>query len=106
MARMESDIGKHVRAANEKLWTAARTGDIAEIRHIIGLGASPNDGDTAMYGRTALHIAAYSGQEEACEELVSLGASLNATSEPLKWTPLHYAAQVRTPLFTVRVMCT
>jgi hypothetical protein len=101
LARMEADIGRHVRSANEKLWTAARTGDTEEIRRIIGLGASPNDGDTAMYGRTALHIAAYSGQEEACEELVCLGAHLNATSDPLRWTPLHYAAQVHSPLSCV-----
>ena len=95
---MEADIGRHVRSANEKLWAAARMGDTDEIRRIIGLGASPNDGDTAMYGRTALHIAAYSGQEDACEELVGLGAFLNATSDPLRWTPLHYAAQVHSPL--------
>ena len=101
---MEADIGRHVRSANEKLWTAARMGDTDEIRRIIGLGASPNDGDTAMYGRTALHIAAYSGQDEACEELVGLGAFLNATSDPLRWTPLHYAAQVHS-LLSVLMSC-
>lgn len=50
-------------------------------------------GDPNLFGRTALHFAAYHGQTEAVKALVELGSALNMTSVPLRWTALHYAAQ-------------
>ena len=32
LARMEEDVGGQIRAANEKLWAAAKEGNVEEIR--------------------------------------------------------------------------
>ena len=91
---LERDYAEKAGAANERLWLAAREGDLAELDALLALGADPNAGDPAAFGRTALHLAAYHGRAAAAERLVRRGgARLGAASAPLGWTPLHYAAQ-------------
>jgi len=62
-------------------------------RRLVALGADLEAGDADIFGRTSLHLAAYHGQTEAVKQLVELGARLNTSSVPLRWTALHYAAQ-------------
>ena len=62
-------------------------------RQLVALGADLEAGDPEIFGRTSLHLAAYHGQTEAVKVLVELGAHLNSSSVPLRWTALHYAAQ-------------
>jgi hypothetical protein len=62
-------------------------------RQLVALGADLEAGDPEIFGRTSLHLAAYHGQTETVQVLVELGAHLNSSSVPLRWTALHYAAQ-------------
>ena len=96
LANLERDLAARQRAADQRLWAAAREGDLAEIERLGALGADANAPDEEQFGRTALHLSAYHGRAAAAEALVTrLGARLGAASAPLRWTPLHYAAQAR-----------
>lgn len=73
---------------NTLLILAAREGspDAAEV--LLKAGAKPHL--VNAYGDTALHAAAYGGQERIVNALLDRGAPVGAN--PLGWTPLMYAA--------------
>ena len=93
LAAMEEAVAGQQRAANQRLWSAAAEGNLPEIRKLVSLGADLSSGDPELFGRNALHFAAYHAQTEAVTELVALGCPINSSSVPLRWTALHYAAQ-------------
>ena len=64
------------RAAYTGLFAAAGQGDAAEIRRLIASGSNVEGRDG--YGRTPLHVAAYSRQREAMRALAAMGADPNA----------------------------
>ena len=44
------------------------------------------------YNSTALHFAAWKGNEAVAAQLLQAGASVSAVDNGYGWTPLHYAA--------------
>lgn len=70
---------------------AARKGDVAALKALIGSGADVNQayGD----GRTALHWAADRGDAESTALLLAAGASVRAPTRIGRYTPLHLASR-------------
>ena len=78
------------KAAEDTIWSAAKTGDLAAIeRHLQG-GADINGSDLA-FGQTPLVWAALVGQLEAVNWLLQNGAAVNGRTKD-GGTPLHAAA--------------
>ena len=78
------------KAAEDTIWSAAKTGDLAAIeRHLQG-GADINGSDPA-FGQTPLVWAALVGQLEAVDWLLQNGAAVNGRTKD-GGTPLHAAA--------------
>jgi len=73
------------------LRSAAARGDVAGLRTLLGRGVSPNLAD--LYGRTALHFAANSGEYDTAKALLEAGADANAASRTTHGTALHYATR-------------
>ncbi|EKX46683.1 hypothetical protein GUITHDRAFT_138058 [Guillardia theta CCMP2712] len=90
---LEEILNRKQLKANQMLWDCACTGDIAGIEKCVELGANVSAGNPELFGRNALHMAAYHGKTESVRALLGLGSSINSTSVPLRWTALHYAAQ-------------
>jgi hypothetical protein len=117
---MEGAVERLQQRTDQRLWRAAADGDLEEIRRCaapsrdrpvnpppprrptrsrgagrrtVALGANLTAGDPELFGRNALHFAAYHGRADAARELVTLGADVHGVSRPLRWAPLHYAAQ-------------
>ena len=78
-----------------QLHEAAKTGDIAKVRNLIGEGHSVNAVDT-RFGLTPLHYAVRNGRVEAARLLIENGASLNQPSTQ-GITPLDWAAEYLGP---------
>ena len=64
------------------LRSAAKTGDLAQLRDLLAAGADPN---------TALHRAAFEGQTACLEALLAAGASVDGTGGNNR-TPLQYVS--------------
>ena len=64
------------------LRSAAKTGDLAELRDLLAAGADPN---------TALRCAAFEGQTACLEALLAAGASVDGTGGNAR-TPLQYVS--------------
>ena len=75
-----------------QLLQAARDGDTAAVRELLGAGADANAG--AGDGATALHWAAYRDNGELARLLIRAGASVDAAND-LGVTPLWVAATTR-----------
>ncbi|XP_057245340.1 serine/threonine-protein phosphatase 6 regulatory ankyrin repeat subunit C-like [Malurus melanocephalus] len=71
------------------LHTAAASGQIDVVRHLLRLGVEIDEPNS--FGNTALHIACYMGQDAVANELVNVGANVNQPNER-GFTPLHFAA--------------
>lgn len=71
------------------LMAAARQGDAAAVRRLLGEGADPEERDSE--GCTAMHWAADKGRVEVIKELLAAGADIDARDNDGN-TPLHYAA--------------
>ncbi|MDP8246250.1 MAG: acyltransferase family protein [Candidatus Hinthialibacter antarcticus] len=76
--------------ASADLWSAARVGDLEKIRAFVEDGAGINQQDQ-IYGITPLSTATMTGQLEAVELLLELGADVNMPVRDGS-TPLHTAA--------------
>lgn len=76
---------------DEKLWEAAREGDIAGIDRQLAAGADVNAGN--RYGVTALSFAAKAGRLDAARRLLEVGAEVDATDTFYGVDPLGWAAQ-------------
>ena len=72
-----------------ELWEAAQTGDIAKIKELVSSGVNINANGNEKKA-TALHLAIATKHDEAAEELVRLGADVNAKSDN-DVTPLQLA---------------
>lgn len=80
---------KHTPAAVYELHDAVRSGSVEECRKLIGRGVDVNLPDSKR--RTALHIAAWKGNSELVQCLVS--ANCNVMAKALDgFTALHFAA--------------
>ncbi|MDP6527136.1 MAG: ankyrin repeat domain-containing protein, partial [Kiritimatiellia bacterium] len=73
--------------ANKALLEAAGKGDSEAVKQHLAAGANVNV-KRAWYGRTPLHIATWSGQEQIVQLLIEKGASVNAKDKG-GWTPLY-----------------
>lgn len=78
---------------------AARSGDAASVRLLVGAGADVND--VLPNGTSALTLAAHSGQTAAALALLEKGADANAAE--VGYSPLH-AAILRSDLQLVRAL--
>jgi hypothetical protein len=58
------------------LLDASARGDTARMKELLSDGEKPDKRDS--YGRTALHVSAYAGRQEAMRILAAAGADLNA----------------------------
>lgn len=72
-----------------ELHDAARSGDLAQVRHFLDSGANLEDRDQAQ--QTPLLAAALTGQTAVVEELIERGANVMARNDR-GLTPLHAAA--------------
>ena len=79
---------------NERLFKAAKSGNMAQLNLLLKQGAQINA--TNANRETALHAAAALGQYAAVRLLLQQGANPNATTSN-GWTPLHSAARFRHP---------
>jgi ankyrin repeat protein len=77
--------------ANKALLEAAGKGDSEAVKQHLAAGANVNV-KRAWYGRTPLHIATWSGQEQIVQLLIEKGASVNAKDKG-GWTPLYCAVE-------------
>ncbi|NIP57087.1 MAG: hypothetical protein GWM92_03065 [Gemmatimonadetes bacterium] len=68
----------------------ARMGRAPLVRNVIESGVDPERRDPA--GNTAMMVAAMTGSLEVMQELLALGASLDAVADPTLWTPLMFGA--------------
>lgn len=82
-------------AANQKLWAAARSGDMAAIENALAAGADVNSIQPKDYGKTALHLAAERGHTDAVSKLLASKANLNAKDTFYQDTPLGWAVYSR-----------
>lgn len=97
-------LWRDYRRATEQLFEAAKTGKSSVIVDILGStkesGLEGLEGSVGpltaeakgLYGRTALHLAALSGQLESSEALLSLGAKIDAQTDS-GFTPFHLACR-------------
>jgi uncharacterized protein len=77
--------------ANERLCRAAERGDVAEMVHLLAVGADP-DAPDGMYGMTPLQLAAFEGHGAAIAALLAAGARVDGVDSSVGNTPLMYAA--------------
>lgn len=73
--------------------TAAAGGNVATLRRWMNGGSCVIDAESATDGRTALHVAAASGQHDVIHALLKGGASVLAVDADRR-TALHLAAQL------------
>ena len=83
MSDLESDI-------NKKLYDASSVGDDTRVIEFLGAGADP-DKYRDIYGWTALHKAAYPGNDSTVSILIQHGADINIQGKDGD-TALHWAA--------------
>jgi len=76
--------------ADRELVDAAKRGDVAAVRSLLGEGADPNEaqGD----GLTSLHVAAQEGNLEITQLLLDAEANVAATTRLGAYTALHLAS--------------
>jgi len=83
----------------ESLYEAARQGTAAQVADFLNKGANVNESSD---GWTALHSAAYRGDEAMLNLLLARGAKVNARTAKLRsarFTPDTYESPLKTPLF-------
>ena len=86
---------------NKKLLKAAEDGDLAAFDRALEKGADINHQN--LYVETALHLAAYAGENLIVERAIKAGAAINARNYLVFETPLHKASQ-QGHLQTVRAL--
>lgn len=85
-----SGVNKKNKQGETKLYCAARSGSLKQVKKLLRDGADPNIADD--HGLTPLHQAAYWGETEIVDALIRAGADVNAENNGKGWTPLHSAA--------------
>jgi len=81
-----------VEELNDRLFSAAKAGNIAQINALLNQGAQVSSSN--MSRETPLHAAATLGRSAAVNLLLQKGANPNATTTG-GWTPLHSAARFK-----------
>mmetsp|Transcript_108313 Transcript_108313/g.334518 ORF Transcript_108313/g.334518 Transcript_108313/m.334518 type:complete len:178 (-) Transcript_108313:71-604(-) len=85
------------RTPSERLFAAAKAGDVAACREALSAGADVNSKDEGSLCCTALHMAAAGAHIEVCQLLRRAGAIVDPRSESGE-TPLIVAARSRKSL--------
>lgn len=85
-----SGVNKKNKNGETKLYCAARSGSLKQVKKLLRDGADPNIADD--HGLTPLHQAAYWGETEIVAALLKAGANPKAENNGKGWTPLHSAA--------------
>ncbi len=95
---MEQTSPVDLQKAQNALWDAAKSGDVAALKKAIDEGADVNaiDARTNPNGRRALNWAAWYNHAEAIEELLKVGAEINGVNLT-GFTPIHHAAEAGSP---------
>ncbi|XP_065911059.1 fibronectin type 3 and ankyrin repeat domains protein 1-like isoform X2 [Dysidea avara] len=91
MTDSETSLPKREPTKEEKITTAARTGDISVLQQLFTSGVNVT-GDLDEDGRTGLHVAASNGHYNVASALLNWGAKVDAVWKVVKSTPLHLAA--------------
>ena len=77
------------------LFTAARDGQVDEVRHLLAAGGDIEERDgsegSELQGHSPLQIAAYKGRADVVMVLLEHGADISSTND-YGWTPLHLAS--------------
>ncbi len=95
---MEQTSPVDLQKAQNALWDAAMSGDVAALKKAIKEGADLNaiDVRTSRNGRCALNWAAWYNHAEAIKELLKGGADINGVNLT-GFTPIHHAAEAGSP---------
>ncbi len=80
--------------AGASIFDAAKTGDLARIREILGAAPSLASAHDTAFGATPLHWAALRGQTEAARLLIAKGADVTAVNDDGE-TPLDVARRAK-----------
>lgn len=75
---------------NIRLYYAATTNDLDEVKMLIESGMADVNASNPAEGATALHGASYEGSLECVRYLLEKGANVNLSDDD-GWTPLHAA---------------
>ncbi len=94
---LAEEIARRERVENERaevpippLLVAIDDADLAAVRHMLAIGANPNEADGD--GRTPLTVAAMGGPVEMIQALLLAGARVDL-ADPDGWTPLMFASR-------------
>ncbi len=95
---MEQTSPVDLQKAQNALWDAAKSGDVAALAKAIDEGADVNaiDARTNPNGRRALNWAAWYNHADAIKELLKVGAEINGVNLT-GFTPIHHAAEAGSP---------
>ncbi len=95
---MEQTSPVDLQKAQNALWEAAKSGDVAALKKAIDEGADVNalDARTNPNGRRALNWAAWYNHAEAIKELLKGGADIDGVNIT-GFTPIHHAAEAGSP---------
>ncbi|WAR02426.1 VPY-like protein [Mya arenaria] len=74
-----------------QLCMAIRMGTISDIQALVDAGVAVNSAD--QNGETALHVAAWVGEQTMTQELLDSGAETNVQNQYTEMTALHLASQ-------------
>lgn len=82
----------HAQEEINDIWNAAATGDIDRLDELLAEDPKLVDATDTESGSTPLHHAAWTGQIETIEWLISNNADIESKNN-LQWTPLHWATR-------------
>lgn len=82
----------HAQEDTNDIWNAAAIGDIDRLDELVATDPKVVNATDTTSGSTPLHHAAWTGQIETLEWLISNNANIDLQNN-LQWTPLHWATR-------------